>query len=157
MSGGGDGGGDGGGRTGERGPVRLLGVRATPIGVDEVLAAVRDPAAGGTAVFVGTVRREDGGKEVDELGYSAHPRVEEVLAQVAQRVAQRHPVVALAALHRTGDLAVGDVAVVVAAAAGHRGEAFDACRELVEDLKHQVPLWKHQRFADGSDEWVGSA
>ncbi len=142
---------------GPQGVVRLLGVRSTPLGVDEVLAAVRDPSAGGTAVFLGTVRREDGGRAVDELGYSAHPQVEEVLARVADRVARAHPVVALAALHRTGDLAVGDVAVVVAAAAAHRGEAFAACRELVEDLKHEVPLWKHQRFADGSDEWVGSA
>ena len=137
--------------------VRLAAVREQPLSVDEVLAAVRDPGAGGTALFVGTVRRVDGGREVDALGYSAHPTAERVLAEVAERVARRHGVLAVAALHRSGTLAVGEVAVVAAAAAPHRREALAACRDLIEELKAQVPLWKHQSFADGSDEWVGSA
>ena len=136
--------------------LRLLAVRDSPLSVDEVLAAVRDPAAGGTCVFVGTVRDVDGGRRVSELGYSAHPSVTEVLARVAAAVAADVPVRALAALHRVGDLAVGETAVVVAAAAEHRGEAFLACRRFVDDLKREVPLWKHQRFADGGEEWVGS-
>jgi molybdopterin synthase catalytic subunit len=74
---------------------------------------------------------------------------------VAERVAAAHPVVALAAVHRVGDLAVGDIAVVVAVSSAHRGEAFTACRALIDDLKSQVPIWKHQSFTDGSDEWVG--
>lgn len=136
-------------------PVRLLDVRETPLSVDEVMDAVRDPAAGGTVVFVGTVREEDAGKSVTGLGYSAHPTVQAALAEVARRVVDTHPVLALAAVHRVGDLAVGDLAVVVAVSCPHRGEAFVACRMLIDDLKAQVPIWKHQMFDDGTDEWVG--
>ena len=125
--------------------------------MDEVLAAVRDAGAGGTVLFVGTVRREDGGRAVDGLGYSAHPSVEEALRAVSERVVAAYPVRALAAVHRVGELAVGDDAVVVAVSCAHRGEAFEACRMLIDDLKREVPIWKHQRFSDGSDEWVGSA
>lgn len=137
------------------GRVRLLAVRETPLSVDEVLEAVRDNTAGGTVVFVGTVRDEDGGKAVTGLGYSAHPSVEKALREVAERVVADHPVRAIAAVHRVGDLAVGDLAVVVAASCPHRGQAFAACRQLIDDLKAQVPIWKHQSFDDGSDEWVG--
>jgi molybdopterin synthase catalytic subunit len=135
--------------------IRLLGVRDTPLSVDEVLAAVADPAAGGTVVFVGTVRHEDGGKSVDGLGYTAHPTVETALRSVAEQVAATHPAIALAAVHRVGYLAVGDLAVVVAVSCAHRGEAFAAARMLIDDLKATVPIWKHQTFGDGSDEWVG--
>jgi molybdopterin synthase catalytic subunit len=107
-------------------------------------------------VFVGTVRDVDGGRAVGGLGYSAHPAAEDSLRAVAESVAQRFPAVALAAVHRVGDLAVGDLAVVVAAACPHRGEAFDAARALIDELKQTVPIWKHQLFADGTDEWVGS-
>lgn len=137
--------------------VRLAEVREHPISVDEVLAALRDPGAGGTALFVGTVRRVDAARDVEQLGYSAHPSAEQVLAEVSARVGARHGVLGVAALHRTGELAVGEVAVVAGASAAHRGEALAACRDLIEELKAQVPLWKHQVFADGSDEWVGSA
>jgi molybdopterin synthase catalytic subunit len=135
--------------------IRLLGVRDAPLSVDEVLAAVADPAAGGTVVFVGTVRAEDAGKSVDGLGYTAHPTVEVALRSVADHVAATHPAIALAAVHRIGDLAVGDLAVVVAVSCEHRGEAFEAARMLIDDLKSTVPIWKHQTFGDGSDEWVG--
>jgi molybdopterin synthase catalytic subunit len=64
--------------------------------------------------------------------------------------------VLLAAVHRVGDLVVGDLAVVVAAGAAHRAEAFAAARQLIDDLKAEVPIWKHQRFADGTQEWVGA-
>jgi molybdopterin synthase catalytic subunit len=136
--------------------VRLIGIRADPLSVDEVLGAVADPGAGGTCVFVGTVREEDGGRGVSALGYTAHPSVEDTLRRVAVAVAAQHQVRALAAVHRVGDLAVGDAAVVVAAAAPHRGTAFAACRQLIDDLKREVPVWKHQRFTDGGQEWVGS-
>jgi molybdopterin synthase catalytic subunit len=135
--------------------IRLLGVRDSPLSVDEVLAAVADPAAGGTVVFVGTVRAEDAGKKVDGLGYTAHPSVEGALRSVAEHVAATHPAIALAAVHRVGNLAVGDLAVVVAVSCAHRGEAFAAARMLIDDLKSTVPIWKHQTFGDGSDEWVG--
>src|SRR5918999_1609729 len=80
--------------------------------------------------------------------------VDEVL-RVMEKVAADYPVRALAAVHRTGDLEIGDLAVVVAAACPHRAEAFEACRRLIDDLKAQVPIWKHQVFADGEAEWVG--
>lgn len=64
---------------------------------------------------------------------------------------------ALAAVHRVGDLAVGDLAVVVGVSCPHRAEAFHACHAMIDELKASVPVWKHQRFTDGSDEWVGSA
>ena len=101
------------------------------------------------------MRDHDDGKGVARLGYSAHPSVADTLKAVAESVAARHDVLALAAVHRVGDLAVGDLAVVVAASCVHRGEAFGAARALIDDLKAQVPIWKHQAFADGSDEWVG--
>jgi molybdopterin synthase catalytic subunit len=136
--------------------VRLLALRDTPIDVAEVLAAVADPGAGGVVSFTGLVREQDGGRAVTELEYVAHPLAESALARVAERIAADLPVRALAAVHRTGLLAVGDVAVVVAASAAHRGEAFDAARRLIDDLKAEVPVWKRQVFADGAQEWVGS-
>ncbi|MEU2791448.1 molybdenum cofactor biosynthesis protein MoaE [Streptomyces sp. NPDC007100] len=144
---------------GERGsaePIRLLAVRDTPLSLDEVFAAVGDPAAGGTALFVGTVRSHDGGADVEGLGYSAHPSAEAELRRVAEKVAGDYPVSAMAAVHRVGDLVVGDLAVVVAVSCPHRAEAFAACRRLIDDLKHEVPIWKHQRFSDGTEEWVGT-
>ncbi|MEW1658462.1 MULTISPECIES: molybdenum cofactor biosynthesis protein MoaE [unclassified Streptomyces] len=137
-------------------PIRLLEIRDTPLSLDEVFTAVGDEAAGGTALFVGTVRSHDGGADVDGLGYSAHPTAEAELRRVAEKVVADYPVRALAAVHRVGDLAIGDVAVVVAVACPHRGEAFAACRKLIDDLKHEVPIWKHQTFSDGTEEWVGA-
>jgi molybdopterin synthase catalytic subunit len=145
------------GMTSTRDPLRLLAVRDTPLSVDEVFAAVGDDAAGGTAIFVGTVRDHDGrpGAAVTRLSYSAHPSAEAELRRVAEKVAADFPVRALAAVHRVGDLAVGDLAVVVAVSCPHRAEAFAACRRLIDDLKSAVPIWKHQLFDDGTQEWVG--
>jgi molybdopterin synthase catalytic subunit len=126
------------------------------LSVEEVHAALADPAAGGVTVFVGAVRDHDGDQGVVGLSYSAHPTAQQRLAEVVEQVAARHDVIGLAAVHRVGDLDIGDAAVVVGASAVHRGEAFDACRALIDDLKLSVPIWKHQRFADGSDEWVGT-
>ncbi|MCF3102806.1 molybdenum cofactor biosynthesis protein MoaE [Streptomyces roseoverticillatus] len=137
-------------------PVRLLAVRDTPLSVDEVFSAVGDHAAGGTALFVGTVRDHDGGAGVSGLGYSAHPTAEAELRRVAEKVAADFPVRALAAVHRVGDLEIGDLAVVVAVSCPHRAEAFEACRRLIDDLKREVPIWKHQVFSDGTEEWVGA-
>ncbi|RDG38815.1 molybdenum cofactor biosynthesis protein MoaE [Streptomyces corynorhini] len=136
-------------------PIRLLAIRETPLSVDEVFRAVGDDAAGGTVLFVGTVRDHDGGADVAGLGYSCHPSAEAELRRVAERVVAGHTVRALAAVHRVGDLSVGDLAVVVAVSCAHRGEAFEACRRLIDDLKSEVPIWKHQKFSDGTEEWVG--
>ena len=136
--------------------LRLLAIRNSTISVQEVLAAVEDAQAGGVVSFTGLVRQVDGGREVTALEYSAHPDALAALTAVAEAVAVDLPVVALAAVHRTGLLAVGDVAVVVAASAAHRGEAFEAARRLIDDLKATVPIWKRQVFVDGADEWVGT-
>jgi len=136
--------------------VRLLDIRDTPLRIDEVLDAVSEAAVGGIDVFVGTVRDHDRDKGVTGLEYSAHPSALDRLREVAQSVAGRYDVLAVAAVHRVGRLGIGDAAVIVATAAAHRGEAFDATRALIDELKATVPIWKHQVFADGSDEWVGT-
>ena len=136
--------------------IRLLALRDTPLDVAEVLAAVEDPAAGGVVSFTGLVRDHDGGKGVSALEYEAHPGAEAALRAVAEQVAADLPVHALAAVHRTGLLKVGDLAVVVAASAAHRGQAFEAARRLIDDLKATVPIWKRQVFVDGEQEWVGT-
>ena len=136
--------------------VRLLALRDTPLDVAEVLAAVDDAGAGGVVSFTGLVRDSDGGKGVTELEYVAHPDAADALRRVAERIAADLPVRALAAVHRTGLLAVGDVAVVVAASAPHRAEAFEAARRLIDELKAEVPVWKRQVFRDGTQEWVGT-
>lgn len=136
--------------------VRLVDIRDTPLDVAEVLDAVGDETAGGETVFVGRVRDHDGGRDVAALDYSAHPTAMSRLREVCEEVAARHDVRAVAAVHRTGALAIGDIAVVVATSAAHRGQAFDASRDLIDTLKAQVPIWKHQRFTDGVEEWVGT-
>ena len=137
--------------------IRLAEIRGTALSVDEVLSAVSDPAAGGISLFVGTVRDHDHGEDVVRLSYSAHPSAEAELRRVAEKVAASYNVTAVAAVHRVGDLDVGDLAVVVAVSCPHRGEAFDACRALIEELKASVPIWKHQRYAGGESDWVNSA
>lgn len=136
--------------------VRLLDLRESPLDVSEVVAALDDPRAGGLTLFVGLVRDHDGDRGVDGLDYSAHPSALERLREVADRVAEQHDVLGVAAVHRTGTLAIGDVAVVVATTSVHRDEAFRASRALIDTLKAEVPVWKHQRFDDGDDEWVGT-
>jgi molybdopterin synthase catalytic subunit len=134
----------------------LAEVRDEPLSVADVLAAVAHPAAGGQAVFVGTVRDHDVDRPVLSLEYSAHPSADEVIREVAGRIAAEPGVLAVAVLHRVGALVVGDVAIVAAVSTAHRAEAFDGCRRLVDTVKHELPVWKLQRFADGTTEWVGS-
>jgi molybdopterin synthase catalytic subunit len=136
--------------------IRLVDVRDTPLSVDEVLAAVDDPGAGGVVSFTGLVRASDGGRDVTTLEYSAHPTAVAQMTAVAEAVVADLPVVAVAAVHRVGLLQIGDVAVVVAASAAHRDQAFAAARRLIDDVKASVPIWKHQVFGDGSEEWVGT-
>ena len=106
-------------------------------------------------MFLGTVRDHDDARAVTALGYTAHPSALDELRRVAEAVAADFPVCGLAAVHRTGDLAVGDAGRGGRRSCAHRGEAFDAARRLIDDLKEQVPIWKHQRFVDGDREWVG--
>jgi molybdopterin synthase catalytic subunit len=138
--------------------ISLIAIRDVALSVDEVRTAIADPAAGGEVLFVGTVRDHDGGNGVTGLSYSAHPSAEAELRKVAESIVAKYPdALAVAAVHRIGDLAVGDIAVIVGVSCAHRAEAFHACHALIDELKATVPVWKHQLFTDGTDEWVGSA
>jgi molybdopterin synthase catalytic subunit len=137
--------------------IRMVELRDTPLSVDEVRGAVMDPAAGGIALFAGAVRNHDHGRDVVRLSYSAHPSAAGELHRVCEKVAAEFDVTAVAAVHRVGELAVGDLAVVVAVSCPHRAEAFAACRALIDELKRSVPVWKQQLFSGGDSEWVNSA
>jgi len=139
--------------------MRLIAIRDAELSVDEVRAAVADPAAGGIVLFLGAVRDNDEDRGVTGLGYSAHPSAEAELRRVTEEIVAKYSddVIGVAAVHRVGDLDIGDLAVVVGVSCGHRAEAFEACHALIDELKASVPVWKHQRFTDGTDEWVGSA
>ncbi|MBC9956078.1 molybdenum cofactor biosynthesis protein MoaE [Yimella sp. cx-51] len=134
--------------------VTLAEIRNTALSVDEVLQAVQDPVAGGIGLFVGVVRDHDQNKGVTGLDYSAHPSAADELRKVAGEVLSDE-IAKVAAVHRVGPLQVGDLAVVVAVSAPHRAAALDVCHTLIDRLKQTAPIWKHQSFTDGSDEWVG--
>jgi molybdopterin synthase catalytic subunit len=136
--------------------VRLAAVQAEPLEADAVLRLLDDDAAGGVVLFVGRVRDHDQGRDVQTLEYSAHPSAVDKLREVCDRVAEEYDVHAVAAVHRVGRLRIGDAAVVVATAAAHRGQAFEASRALIDTLKAEVPIWKDQHFSDGEREWVGT-
>ena len=138
------------------GEVRLVDVRDKPLSVDEALTAVSDPTVGGVALFVGTVRDEDGGRAVETLEYEAHPNAVSVMRALAGEVAAQPEVVAVAAVHRVGLLAIGDLAVVVAVSCAHRHDALSAGQRLIDDVKGKAPIWKRQVFRDGDVEWVGA-
>jgi molybdopterin synthase catalytic subunit len=118
--------------------------------------AVSRPDAGAMVSFQGVVRDHDHGHSVLELNYEGHPSAEEVLLKVATEIAADPEILAVAVSHRIGKLRVGDVALVAAVSTAHRGTAFAACQRLVDEAKARLPIWKHQIFADGTDEWVNS-
>jgi len=131
-------------------------VTTTPLDVAAHEAFVAHPAAGAVVSFAGVVRDHDGGRSVTRLVYEAHPSAEEVLAEVAAEIAKDPSVYSLAVSHRVGELAVGDVALAAAVSTAHRAEAFALCLRLVDEVKARLPIWKHQLFVDGTDEWVNS-
>lgn len=131
---------------------------AEPISLTEYEALVSHEAAGAVVGFAGVVRDHDGGRSVTKLEYSAHPSAQQTLEEVAAAIAAASPGVrAIAVSHRIGNLEIGDAALVAAVAADHRRAAFETCARLVDSVKERLPVWKHQHFADGTDEWVGSA
>lgn len=137
-------------------PSVVTAIRDTALSVDEALTAVSHPRAGAVALFVGTVREHDEGREgVATLDYSAHPDALVRLTEIAESVAAGHQVHGVYAVHRTGSLSVGDLAVVCAVSAEHRAEAFEGGRRLIEELKAQVPIWKRQEYTEGDHSWVG--
>jgi molybdopterin synthase catalytic subunit len=137
----------------------LVRITAEPLSVDEALAFIADPSSGGSCIFVGTVRDADAdGVAVTGLTYESWNDVAvDRLHEIAHRLRDRWPIRKVALLHRTGDLGVGDASVVVAVSSPHRAEAFEACREGIEQLKHDVPIWKKELLATGEGHWVMGA
>lgn len=129
-------------------------VTEEPIWLPEHESLVADRAAGAVVGFAGVVRDHDHGRPVVRLEYSSHPSAQQTLADVLGEVGVAAGVRAIAASHRVGPLAIGDAALVVAVAADHRAAAFQTCALLVDTIKERLPVWKHQFFADGTDEWV---
>lgn len=130
-------------------------VRETPLSVDEALAIVRRPGAGGLAVFVGVVRDESAGRAVTKLEYSAYVSMaKKEMERIGAEIEKEIEGARVSAMHRVGMLEVGDAAVVCAASAPHRAEAFEACRLLIDRIKERVPVWKREIGPDGI-EWVG--
>jgi molybdopterin synthase catalytic subunit len=136
--------------------IRTLRIGSEPLSLADIYASVCDvPTAGGIDIFVGVVRNEDDGRGVEELGYTSHPDAERYLREVVEKAIAQYPIHAVSAAHRIGDLKIGEEAVIVAVACPKRAEAFEACHQIVDDIKATVPIWKHQRFSDGDAEWVG--
>ena len=137
--------------------VARAGVIREPVSVPELAAAVQDRAAGAVVTFEGVVRDHDRGREVTAIAYSAHPSADEVIVRIAREAAEWPGLRAVAVVHRIGELGVGDTALGVAVSADHRAPAFEAVRDIVEEVKKRLPVWKHQLFADGTREWSGCA
>ena len=129
-------------------------ISSTPIEVTDHEDFVARTHCGAVVSLAGVVRDHDNGRNVMGLEYSAHPSAEEVLAQVVQLAVSRWRLGGIAVTHRVGELAIGEPAFIVAVSSAHRDEAFDACRWLVDETKLQLPVWKRQRFTDGTSEWV---
>ncbi len=147
----------------------LVQITESAIDARDVERAVWSASDGAMVTFSGVVRDHDGGRDVLDIEYSAHPTARDVLERLAGEVATEHMsrtratgepldpmrTVRLAAVHRVGVLPVGETAVVVVAVAPHRAEAFAACADFIDRIKQGVPIWKRQRFTDGVAEWVG--
>jgi len=130
---------------------------------DQVISAaqlatlVQGTKSGAVVSFSGDVRNHDGGKDVSTLTYEIHPSAQDVLKSVVSEVAARFAINDVAVAHRYGDIAIGECAFAVAVSADHREAAFEACGALVNEVKEKLPIWKHQVFTDGSDQWVNFA
>ncbi len=134
--------------------VLLAAVTEDALDLEAHAAAVSRPGAGAVVSFAGVVRNQDHGRAVTGIEYVAHPTASQVLEDVVAKVAARSQAEAIAVSHRIGELAVGETAFAVSVSGVHRREAFEAASQLVDEVKHHLPVWKRQVFADGSDEWV---
>jgi molybdopterin synthase catalytic subunit len=131
------------------------GVTRKPIDPAEVLESVRDDSAGGTVLFVGTIRSRSGKKEVKSLEYETYRRMVELrMKRLEREVRRRWPINAITVVHREGKLKVGDVSVVVGVSAEHRAEAFEAARYAIDYVKKSLPIWKRETLKDGGRVWV---
>jgi molybdopterin synthase catalytic subunit len=132
-------------------------IAAEKIDLAEVLRSVGDPGAGAVVLFLGTVRDNSEAGRVQEIEYQAYePMAEKSLALTVGEVKRRWPATTgVKVVHRVGRLSVGEVSVAVAVSSPHRAEAFEACRFAIEAIKHEAPIWKRERLADGNEVWVG--
>lgn len=137
--------------------IHLSEVTTDRLDAEAIKALVSDHTTGAVVVFSGDVRNHDHGRQVVSLNYESHPSAGDVLRSVLESLAQTLEVTHIAAAHRVGPIPIGEAALVVAVGSSHRGDAFGACREIVDQIKLQLPVWKHQHFADGTDEWVNCA
>ena len=134
--------------------IPLVRVMSTRLSVDEALAAASDPRWGGVVIFLGTVRDSSRGKRVTHLEYEAYPEMAEAkMLEIAQSLEERHAPCRVVLHHRVGDLAIGEIAVIVVAGAPHRDAAFKAAREAIDELKTVVPIWKKEYSEDGA-VWI---
>jgi molybdopterin synthase catalytic subunit len=132
-------------------------VTNAPVHIQELSKLVANPHSGAVVTFCGDVRNHDGGKEVASLLYEIHPSAPEQIKLITESVMGRFEIEKVAVAHRYGDIAIGETAFAVAVSAAHRQAAFDACSAIVDEVKAKLPIWKHQKFTDGSDEWVNCA
>ena len=132
-------------------------VSTSPISTSAYGALVASDAFGAVVTFSGNVRNIDQDKEVISLTYEIHPSAQEVLLAIVTEVADKYDLGNVAVVHRYGAIEIGESAFIVAVSAVHRGPAFLACSELVDQVKARLPIWKYQVFSDGSDQWVNCA
>ena len=132
----------------------MIALRDTPLDPAALIAAVADPDHGGTALFVGSTRREADARAVAELRYEAYEELALAELRAIAEEAEAAYAATIAVEHRVGAVAVGEPSVVVAASAGHRPAAFAACRYVIDELKARAPIWKQTLHADGTATWV---
>jgi molybdopterin synthase catalytic subunit len=136
----------------------LFAIVRDPIDPRTLEVAVWSEACGGVAMFLGVVRdHASDGRPVTGLSYEAHEAMALAeFAAIASEVGERYPGVRLGIVHRIGDLRIGEIAVAVCAASAHRAQAFDGCRYAIDEVKARAPIWKKERYADGTGDWVSN-
>ena len=132
-------------------------VTDAPVNIAELSKLVTNPHIGAVVTFCGDVRNHDGGKEVASLLYEIHPSAPEQIKLITQALIGQFDIEKVAVAHRFGEIAIGETAFAVAVSAAHRQAAFDACAAIVDEVKAKLPIWKHQKFTDGTDQWVNCA
>lgn len=136
-------------------PPAMIQLSSQPINVQAVLQTVASAEAGGVVLFLGTVRATTGEKSVAYLEYECYPEMaQKVLHYLVHQAKERWNLLGCSIVHRLGKVEVGQLSVAIACSAAHRGPAFEATRWLIEQLKHQVPIWKKEYFRDGTSQWV---
>jgi molybdopterin synthase catalytic subunit len=133
-------------------------VTSSPIDLGKIFASIRDKSAGGTVIFIGTVRDMDNGRAVRGLEYEVYREMaERKMSEIEEQAREQWRLKKITTIHRCGNLRVGEVSVAVAVSSEHRAEAFEACRFMIDSIKHTVPIWKREKTSDGKGDWVKGA